>query len=115
VVVLALADADGRHTQTEEARVESAELRLDIREVEKILMDDFAQLRMADLDWTPRDRDHTLDTRIVETFEEHSAANHARRAEDDDVHERVGTKRVGPRVDGICHTSLQRSAEPGWM
>ena len=48
---------------------------------------DLADLRMTDVDRLAGNQQHSFDARIVETFEQHALADHARGAEDDDLHD----------------------------
>jgi len=86
-MILGFAQANGRHAQTIEASIEVGKCGLDASELREVRVHDLENLLMADVGRMPRDEQYVLDARIVETFEKHALAHHARRTEDHDPHE----------------------------
>jgi hypothetical protein len=84
--VVGFAHAGRRDAETEEARVESRELRLDGRNVPEILIDDFADLRIRDAGGTAANGEDALDVRREQAFPEHALADHPGGTEEEDVH-----------------------------
>lgn len=63
-----------------------AELRFDGSEVPHVVVYDFTYLRVALTGSSTHDADDCLHIRVANCLEEHPLADHAGRAEDDDIH-----------------------------
>jgi hypothetical protein len=61
-------------------------LRFDRREVEKIVVQDFAKLRVPLQAWAAPDHEHGLDARIEQAFAQHALPDHSGCAEQDYLH-----------------------------
>ena len=88
MVILRFAQADGRDAEAIEAGIQVGECVLEPFELREVRVHDLANLWMADVRRMPRDEQHVLDARIVQTLEQHAFAHHASGAENHDPHER---------------------------
>src|SRR5205807_8334624 len=86
--VFGLAQAGGGDTEAEKARVVASQLRAG-GEVEEILEDQLAQLRMCPAGRAAADRQHALDAVIEQALAQDSLSHHTGRAEEDDLHDRL--------------------------
>jgi hypothetical protein len=90
-LVLRLGHSGRGHSQTEEARVEAAQVTLDIVIVQQIRADDFPQLRVSHSGSRASDGLNNLYVWVKQAFPEDALADHARRSEELNVHHRVTT------------------------
>jgi hypothetical protein len=100
VRILLVAHAKGRYAQTEEARIETTQLLLYGRQIEKINMDNFAQFRMGHSPRPSVDDQNLFDIGMVQTLQEDTFSDHARCSGYDcsNVH---GVYGCGPKRDKL--------------
>src|ERR1700743_3159819 len=79
--------ADRRYAEAEEACVVAGEPRLDHREIEEIIVQDFLQPGMSLSGRAAPDREHAFDAGIDQAFAQDALAYHSGGAEDDDLHD----------------------------
>ena len=75
-----------RDAETEEAGINPRKCIGDRGVIEKVVVNDLAQLRIADARRTANDRAHFGDIRRSEARPQHSAAREPRRTEEHDLH-----------------------------
>jgi len=98
MTITLLVQTHGGHAQTEEAGVIARHLVFDRGEIQKVLVYDFAQLRILLPRRTAADAQHLRHLGIAQAFAQNALSDHAGCAEDNDSHRRSGSQ--------VCITPL---------
>jgi hypothetical protein len=87
--VLRLGHAHRRHAEAEETSVYFGQFGIVTGDIEDILDQHLAELRIVHFGRTAADRDDRLDVRVQQALPDHTLADHAGRAENEHLHARL--------------------------